>query len=305
MNITCDIIRDILPLYAEDMVSRDTKELAQEHLARCESCRRELDGICTAMAVPVEVEPGALEQVERGIRRRVLLTAATAVLVVLTILAGVFVYLTVPVWLRAEEAISRVEPLEDGLMKIWYTPEMSGRTIIEQDGYVFYFCYSLRYRQAFYRELPEGMNEASYEGYDIVGPETVNGEISVRPAERSHWYLDINDLTAGTLLWDAGHTRPEEPILYGTWILGWLCIGAAGAAVVLGALYVVLRRVQWRNVLGGAAALCCCWVAASALVTGFRFMSNFDILLKLVYIMVMTGLVFGTWMCAAALRRNP
>ena len=32
MKIACEIIRDLLPLYAEDMVSEKSKEAVEEHL---------------------------------------------------------------------------------------------------------------------------------------------------------------------------------------------------------------------------------------------------------------------------------
>ena len=32
MNITCDMIRDLLPLYAEELASRDSAAAVQEHL---------------------------------------------------------------------------------------------------------------------------------------------------------------------------------------------------------------------------------------------------------------------------------
>ena len=36
-EITCEIIRDIHPLYVDEAVSRDTKELVEEHLFTCEA----------------------------------------------------------------------------------------------------------------------------------------------------------------------------------------------------------------------------------------------------------------------------
>ena len=33
MKISCEIIRDILPLYAEGMASQATKEMVEQHLA--------------------------------------------------------------------------------------------------------------------------------------------------------------------------------------------------------------------------------------------------------------------------------
>ncbi|MCI8714118.1 MAG: zf-HC2 domain-containing protein, partial [Ruminococcus sp.] len=35
MNDKCNLIRDILPLYVEDMVSTDTREFVSEHLEHC------------------------------------------------------------------------------------------------------------------------------------------------------------------------------------------------------------------------------------------------------------------------------
>ena len=38
MRNECNIIRDILPLYAEDMVSDDTVSFVEEHLQTCAEC---------------------------------------------------------------------------------------------------------------------------------------------------------------------------------------------------------------------------------------------------------------------------
>ena len=41
MRNECNIIRDLLPLYIERMVSADTAEFVEEHLKDCELCRKE------------------------------------------------------------------------------------------------------------------------------------------------------------------------------------------------------------------------------------------------------------------------
>ena len=43
MKTNCDIIRDLLPLYAEHITSKATNALVEEHLAECEACRAELE----------------------------------------------------------------------------------------------------------------------------------------------------------------------------------------------------------------------------------------------------------------------
>lgn len=42
MKMDCEVIRDLLPLYAENMVSAQSRALTEEHLAECEPCRQHL-----------------------------------------------------------------------------------------------------------------------------------------------------------------------------------------------------------------------------------------------------------------------
>ena len=45
MSKECSIVRDLLPLYIEDMVSTDTWEFVKTHLDGCEACRKECEGM--------------------------------------------------------------------------------------------------------------------------------------------------------------------------------------------------------------------------------------------------------------------
>lgn len=42
MKISCDIIKDLLPLYCDNMCSNDSRVVIDEHLTECESCGEEL-----------------------------------------------------------------------------------------------------------------------------------------------------------------------------------------------------------------------------------------------------------------------
>ena len=42
MKLDCEVIRDLLPLYAEHMASPASTALVEEHLQECEACRAEL-----------------------------------------------------------------------------------------------------------------------------------------------------------------------------------------------------------------------------------------------------------------------
>ena len=55
MKLNCEVIRDLLPLYAEHIASPASTALVEEHLQECDACRAELEQM--QMPVPVLPEP--------------------------------------------------------------------------------------------------------------------------------------------------------------------------------------------------------------------------------------------------------
>ena len=69
MKITCDIIGDLLPLYAEELTSADSAALVEEHLTGCEHCRKTLESLKNgAVSLPDETIP--LKKVQTSIKKR-------------------------------------------------------------------------------------------------------------------------------------------------------------------------------------------------------------------------------------------
>lgn len=112
MKISCDVTRDILPLYAEDMVSEDTKALVEEHLEDCAPCREVLQTLRDTVRIPVGAQPEALKKVSRAIIRNRLRNVTLAVLVTLSVLGCIAAYFTCPQYLTAEEAVVSVEEVD-------------------------------------------------------------------------------------------------------------------------------------------------------------------------------------------------
>ena len=42
MKITCNVIKDLLPLYHDKICSEDSRKIVEEHLVECDNCRKEL-----------------------------------------------------------------------------------------------------------------------------------------------------------------------------------------------------------------------------------------------------------------------
>lgn len=56
MRTECSIIRDLLPLYVEDMVSEDTAAYIGEHLDTCDECKAELERLKGSAEIAVVEE---------------------------------------------------------------------------------------------------------------------------------------------------------------------------------------------------------------------------------------------------------
>ena len=119
MKISCDIIRDILPLYAEDMVSDATKEMVDTHLADCEGCSKELEGLKKPAKLPIEVDVASLKRVGDSIRRRRVLAVMAVFLFVATVLVGGALLLDAKIYMSANEAVEEIYVTDDGVNIRW------------------------------------------------------------------------------------------------------------------------------------------------------------------------------------------
>ncbi len=107
MKLPCAVTRDLLPLYAENMVEQETKALIEEHLNECADCREKLSAMNAPPEKPVDtVRP--LQNLKKQIRKKRLYAAALAALAVFV---GVYTY-----FFRTT-AIQLI-PWQDGLIEV-------------------------------------------------------------------------------------------------------------------------------------------------------------------------------------------
>jgi len=102
----CKIVEDLLPLYAEELVSRETAEFIGEHCDRCDRCRKLLER--SKVVLPVEtVDTGDYQKALKKERTHSAMLGAlfATVMIVLSMLALVFVAGHVPVKLDREPII--------------------------------------------------------------------------------------------------------------------------------------------------------------------------------------------------------
>jgi len=258
MKISCNIIRDLLPLYAEDLASDDTRALVDEHICDCESCTNFLKELRLDMPVPMETETDSLKKVKKTILRRRALSIMVSVFTVITLASLVITWLFTPFQLTKEQALDDFYVREDGAVVLDYSPYVIGRSLSGMNENWFIHQYSTRY------DVWKGDNRKSieelygsdgiiteeekrrYENIDVVYGtwESTDGKVkSDAPIpwledavmvsganDWNWWYFDPTGLGNDILLYDAGkefplkedriHFAPMYPILF----FGGICI---------------------------------------------------------------------------------
>lgn len=222
MKLSCDIIRDLLPLYAEDMVSQDSKKLVDDHLCGCDECTRQLGIMKKASKLPIEVETKSLQRIENTIRRRRVLSVLTTVMLVITLALSVTLLLDARIYLTAAQAVESVEALEDGSLRIHTADVVSGTGSLG-DGNPYSSEPSGNYgiimsarlgsllnppKRQDYNDLPEEMQS-------VIEPENWGAKIYQLPggaSSQNFWYCDPWTGRGVELLWDAGNDYGGEPL---------------------------------------------------------------------------------------------
>lgn len=114
MKITCNIIRDILPLYYENMVSSDTSHLVEEHLKQCTVCKKHYEEMYTSTELPIDNDISPFLKIKSTLEKNKIKTVLLTLM--LSIIFGVVLirFLTVPEFIPYSEQSVTIEELTNG-----------------------------------------------------------------------------------------------------------------------------------------------------------------------------------------------
>lgn len=294
MNITCDVIRDLLPLYAEDLVSSDSKTLVEGHLSNCENCTRQLGILKKAATIPVELDTGALKRVGNTIRRRRILAVLIAVLTAVTLFFSTVLLLDAKIYLTAEQAVKSVEMLEDESIRIHWSEDIAitGTCSLGYAGEDPDYDYgnygiivwaplrNILFPREFvsYEEMMAQIPEDMRSSYPVT-KESYNSktiQLEGGAGNCNFWYCNAADGTGQTLLWDAGNPVPQASFAIVNYHLAYYCLVLICAAVLL-----AIPGRKWKGKWYGElctrfSILFACLAVSTVIVSAGQFMELYD-----------------------------
>ncbi len=286
MNISCGVVRDLLPLYAEELTSEESKTLIEEHLESCPDCRGQLEALKTPPA-PEPDGAAALRGVKKELRRKrmtaVLLAALLVFLPLFTLIARATERYPVPY----TEGLLHAELGEDGMLAIEYLGGVAGVekvTVKDPDN---------GQRSIFL----QGWNNRLF---DILGT-----QLSQCAEER------INIAYYDRVIYGYGEEQTllyGEPMNGGVQILPRLALTyylllAAAAAVVFGLLWLAFRKKKAAEDLRALFFGSLSYPIGHLLVKGTETLS-FHLLRDLAFILIAAAAVWGLLMLGSAVLRR-
>lgn len=257
MKTSCSVIQDLLPLYAEELTSEESKALVEEHLPDCGDCRAMLEEL-KAPQPPVPREAIPMQHVKRLLRKQLWLVVALSVCTVVAIAAILMG------WLLQDTPI----PYSEESVVIRENADGSIDAIFDQP--LGWAMYGLQHN----RETGLSYIELSCEGapllYQWVTPTDSYVLRLVEPGEHCDYIIYENNAVDGEhiLLWG------ELPAGYGgvytlrRLTLNYYVLMAITAALLTALLWLLLRKRKAGKVFSRLTLLFLCYLAGHLLVVG-------------------------------------
>ncbi len=301
----CGIVKDLLPLVAENMASEESTAFVEKHLETCADCKKAFE----EMKAPVRTEPAApLKTVKRTVKRRGWLIAGLIACLVAALLVGVFARLTKPIVIHSAD---------EAFIDMQIKPEVSGN---DPDAQVLYLTRSEWVRVDIERSFSH--QGASGEQSE---PDADSCEVSVR-AYTTLWdqMLTKHDTWAGLgiLLTDdvdavffepynntdrealyvrEGYT-PDAAFALPRLVMNYYFAIALVATVILFVPWLVLlltKKQKARRIFGILLLIPLCGMLAF-LFAGFPA-TTIEPIRDTVFVLVIAALLFGAGLCGRAL----
>ena len=130
MKNECSIIRDLLPLYAENLASPETVEFVEAHLKTCDACRKEYERMkepktSGPTADQVKTSTAPLLKLRQKMRTKKIQTVAVTALLVIALLVSAFSVLTAHDYLPYSEDLITVTENADKTVNVTFNDNVT------------------------------------------------------------------------------------------------------------------------------------------------------------------------------------
>lgn len=143
MKASCNVIQDILPLYAENIVSEDSVKIVEEHLDSCETCRKYLNEIKSPNSFEQKAEELPMKKLKILLLRKKIQVAAISIFISLAAAIIIGANLVAPRYFSHSDNIVSLIKGNGGIVYVSFNDKVSGYGISsclsdDKSGYAYH-----------------------------------------------------------------------------------------------------------------------------------------------------------------------
>lgn len=143
MKVTCNVIKDILPLYLENMISDDSCAMIEEHVEQCQECKNYLDEMGNFNKIPIDRNITPFLKIKSTLRKKRMQTAIFSVMFSIMIFVITIAFLTAPEYIPYRERSITINEIGNGTVLAKFADTVHGYDIDrypteDNTGYVYH-----------------------------------------------------------------------------------------------------------------------------------------------------------------------
>lgn len=129
MNKThCNIIKDLLPLYVEEMVSAESKIMVEEHLDECNTCKKEYDELKLRIPAENDTNIAPFKKLKKTFFRKKIILSFISVFCAIVVMLGGYTILNKPIKIEFDESLVSFVELNHGEILMTLSGEVENYT---------------------------------------------------------------------------------------------------------------------------------------------------------------------------------
>ena len=178
----CEIIKDLLPLYEENLLSEESKTFVEDHLKTCPECKN-------LLKEDIEIEnknTKPLDFVEKRIKKETRYFTLAVISLIGSILIFIISYLNTPRHIEYEKDLYKVYK-NDEIYTVEFSDKVSGIDYTDTEDAIYLDAYTTKYDEIFNKNSPnksltfhkDDLKMVLYQNHDSM-PNMVIGSGEVR-----------------------------------------------------------------------------------------------------------------------------
>ena len=297
MNLPCDVIQDLLPLYVENLASKGSIALIEEHVNGCDSCRTQFE-IMKESGLPIadnRQQEIPLRLVKRDIKKRKIHAVLLAGLSVFLLMFIAFAQLTKPVYIPYSYGAATIIETSDGSVYAKFSSPVTA------------------HHEYTYLDADTGKVTMDIEvwtsAWDRIlgkGTQTVLLSSAAAPVDIVY-YCDYTDGGNMTVIYGQDPSKNGGVITLPRLVLGYYAVLSVVAAGITGLLWILFRKKKAGGFCRSIFLAPLSYLIGHILVKGFNtlsFAAGRDFVMILIASAAVYGIIAFIWLLVKQMKQD-